>query len=564
MSSKPSLDHKTNTAFDSDSEVPVRNRSWLPKCVVGFALILYVSLACWHIRYPGIYYDEAFFINAALGAKYSDSFVAYRLFGIPVMLMSYIGALKSFVWAPVFAVFGVSPLTIRLPAIIISAYSLLITYAVLVQFVPRILAALGLLLIAVDAPFVFQTRTDLGPIAIMIALKMTAIYVFMLWLKTGTWRYFAFGLFCLALGVYDKLTFLWFVVALCPAVLVYAKRIVYLLKLDYVPVVSSVLIYLGALAIFGFRIALPLLRKMPPVRSELMGDRFHFMLATFDQSLTGQLFSNVVFAREVQVGSFCPMWLVPVAFVTALSAFLILRRAKRVDEVAIRIFSGVTFFSVIFAVLFIEVLATPEAHGPHHVLIVWPFHYLSIILAISLMVMACRGLARTAASVSSAFIIMVWIGNNLASTAKVITAFSTVPLQSQWSNHIYDLNEFICGISPKLNMVICADWGLYNQLQALCPSIRTKCIDAWVLLTDADESKNARMAMAKLLSVKQGAVVVFAQGRYIIPKARENVFKIALENGISLNRLAVINDQLGPLYEVYLTARRSSNQSSGQ
>jgi hypothetical protein len=554
----PSLDDKTK--LKSDSGVSIGRRSWLPECIVGVALILYLSLACWHIRYPGIYYDEAFFVNAALGAKYNDSFIAYRILGIPVMLMSYIGALKSFVYAPIFAVCGVSPLTIRLPAIIISTYSLLITYALLIQFVPRIVSALGLLLIAVDAPFVFQTRTDFGPIAIMIALKMTAIYVFMLWLKTGNWRYFAFGLCCLALGVYDKLNFLWVVFALCPAALIYAKRIVYLLKLDYAPLVSSVVIYLGALAMFGFEIALPLLRRMPPVKPEWTEERFQLMLSTFDRTLTGQLFSHLVFAREVLVGSFCPMWLVPVAFSGALIAFLLLRRAKRVEEVAIRIFSGVAFFTVIIAVLFIEVLATPEAQGPHHVLIVWPFHYLIVILAISLMGITCTGKVRRAAGALLACVMTVWIGNNLASTAKVITAFSTVPLRGQWSYHVYDLNNLIRDICPKVNLVIFADWGLCNQLQALCPCIRTKCFDAWVLLTDADESKNARLSVAKVLSVDQSAVVVFAQGRCILPSARRNVFKIARENGISLNRLAVISDQSGPLYEVYLNARRSSDQ----
>ena len=56
-----------------------------------FLLGIYLALACYKIDRPGLQYDELLFVNAARGVLIPDLFVWKKLFGIPVLLMSYIG-----------------------------------------------------------------------------------------------------------------------------------------------------------------------------------------------------------------------------------------------------------------------------------------------------------------------------------------------------------------------------------------------------------------------------------------------------------------------------------------
>src|SRR4030095_9718857 len=67
-------------------------------------LCLYLALATYKIHLPGLYYDEMLFVGPAAGER-----PYLKCFGLPLLIFPYIGALKSWIYIPVFAVFGVSP-----------------------------------------------------------------------------------------------------------------------------------------------------------------------------------------------------------------------------------------------------------------------------------------------------------------------------------------------------------------------------------------------------------------------------------------------------------------------
>src|SRR4026208_227145 len=96
------------------------SRKSIPALVAVGSALLFIVLGTWSRKSPGLQYDEALFINGALGGI-TDSFVHRRVFGIPFMLMPYIGALKAYLFAPIFALLGVSMETIRVPAVVLSA-----------------------------------------------------------------------------------------------------------------------------------------------------------------------------------------------------------------------------------------------------------------------------------------------------------------------------------------------------------------------------------------------------------------------------------------------------------
>ena len=225
--------------------------SRLPIIIVAGAVLAYVLISLFHIRNPGLYYDESLFVNAALGAPDNDDFVSYRLFGIPLMNFPYVGALKSFVYAPIFAVFGVSLLSIRLPAVLLSAGTIVIIYLLLSRLIPRWIAAVTTAFVAVDTSFILMTRLDEGPIVLMLLLKVVAVYALIRSLQTSSWRFFALSLMLLVLGVWDKLNFIWIVAALAPASIVYWRSLWRLWRTHTVPMTITLTVFSG---VIGFSI----------------------------------------------------------------------------------------------------------------------------------------------------------------------------------------------------------------------------------------------------------------------------------------------------------------------
>lgn len=94
---------------------------------VAVSVVYFVAVASLWLSRPGLEMDEVNFVDASLGGYGHQIFVSERLLGIPLLVIPYIGTLKAAVFAPIFAVFGVSVATVRLPAIAISAASLVLS-----------------------------------------------------------------------------------------------------------------------------------------------------------------------------------------------------------------------------------------------------------------------------------------------------------------------------------------------------------------------------------------------------------------------------------------------------
>jgi len=105
--------------------------------------------------------DELDFVNAAQGAP-DNTMIHMRLGSVPLFIMPYLGALKAWIYAPIFGLFGVSALTIRLPAILIAAATLLIFYQLMRAKLGPVWATIGLWIMMVDPANLFPSRLDWG------------------------------------------------------------------------------------------------------------------------------------------------------------------------------------------------------------------------------------------------------------------------------------------------------------------------------------------------------------------------------------------------------------------
>lgn len=165
-------------------------------------------LGCWRMDHPGLYYDEMLFGNAAVGGK-TDDFVRLRIASVPFLLMDYIGALKSWLYYPVFSLFPVGYWSVRVPALLIGlAGGLWLVAALWVGF-GRSAALAGAVLILLDPTLITQARLDWGPNALMFFFRGLMVFSLVNWIKTGTVRWAWLALVAAGLGIFDKLNFLW-------------------------------------------------------------------------------------------------------------------------------------------------------------------------------------------------------------------------------------------------------------------------------------------------------------------------------------------------------------------
>src|SRR5262249_6334077 len=240
---------------------------------------LYLALATYKIHLPGLYYDEILFVGPATG---DQPYV--KCFGVPLLIFPYIGALKAWIYTPIFALFGVSPVTIRLPAILISCGTLALGYSLVRRTLTPGWAVAFTGACAVHPGFVFLTRADFGPIALMLFLKALCLVLLFKWLegpKRICWS--VFGI-CI-LGFFDKFNFIWFVLALVFSTsAIYGPEILGKLRTLPLKVLLAIATAFAAAGLLLLWIVYPLLRR--PHLREFLG-RLSHVWSLYESTSTG-------------------------------------------------------------------------------------------------------------------------------------------------------------------------------------------------------------------------------------------------------------------------------------
>ena len=132
-----------------------------------FALVLcllFIALGCLWISEFGIENDEALF-SAGIYPPFGE---VPKIFGkpYPAMVMSYVGALKSYVYVPVFRIWRPSAASTRVPALILGGLTIWLLYVLTRRTLGTKAAISGTALLATDTTFLITTRYDWGPVVL--------------------------------------------------------------------------------------------------------------------------------------------------------------------------------------------------------------------------------------------------------------------------------------------------------------------------------------------------------------------------------------------------------------
>jgi hypothetical protein len=184
------------------------------------ASCLFILLGLAVIPYAGIQNDESLFAQPLIG-HIQKEFRA-RLFhtDIPLMVMSYIGTLKTLLYWPIFAILGAGVWALRLPMVLAGAATILLFFHLAKRAAGPQAASAGALLLATDAIFLMTDTFDWGPVALEHLLLVTAcLFLVRFGSETvsKTNRDLALGCFFLGLALWNKAIFVWALAGLISA-----------------------------------------------------------------------------------------------------------------------------------------------------------------------------------------------------------------------------------------------------------------------------------------------------------------------------------------------------------
>lgn len=138
----------------------------------------------------------------------------------PWMTQDYIGAINTYLAVPFIAMLGPTPAALRVMSILVGLVTLGLTYLLTAQLSgqrwPGLVAAA---LLAVDPTFIFWNRQGIFVTAITAAIGLAATLCWWHRWQGGGKKWSAAGAFCLGLGLYAKLLFVWLIAALIGAVI---------------------------------------------------------------------------------------------------------------------------------------------------------------------------------------------------------------------------------------------------------------------------------------------------------------------------------------------------------
>src|SRR5512136_140878 len=93
-------------------------RTWLFALA---AILFFLAAGILFLPYPGAQYDEVLFSSALYGPPTVEFMVETPWGPIPTMLMTYLGALKAWLWYPVVHLFGPGYAALRIPSLLLAA-----------------------------------------------------------------------------------------------------------------------------------------------------------------------------------------------------------------------------------------------------------------------------------------------------------------------------------------------------------------------------------------------------------------------------------------------------------
>jgi hypothetical protein len=421
---------------------------------VSIVFIIFISIR--NLTFLGFSYDELLFVNASI-LKNNETFISASWKGIPIMVFDYIGALKSWLYYPIFAIFGVNNYSIRLPTMGILGLNLYLIYIIGIKYFDKSLILCLLIILSTDLSFVNLHVIDHGPSALETLLKLLCLYFISL--KNDPSKLIKI-LIVLLLGVFNKLNFIWFVNALFIfywfhyLIILYRQKKDSIYQIRHIEIKPTHVIFTFLLTVIFF-IAI---YKIQGIKSESPSDLSGFLSQIANHlSIIAETFIN--FSYYYNLGWHRPHFiLLNLAYVflfTILGLNIYWIITKRIK------YNHPIFFVFVIAVLItIQIAITKQAKNVWHIVMLYPFVQLVILYSLQL-------ISEQFGKFSQKLfygMLFIWLGYNVKTQIGFQKSLSNESYFYLYQPEIANLIKFTN--NQKEDIILTIGWGIQSQLLA--------------------------------------------------------------------------------------------------
>jgi hypothetical protein len=476
-------------------------------------LLLFIFTAVLFISRPGIEADEALVTSPAL----------YSWHSIPLMDMSYLGALKSWFYLSLFSVVKPGAVSLRLPTVLLGAVAIWLFFLLLDRTVGRRAAWIGAVLLATDTMFVILEAIDYGPNALHFVLKLGAMLLLVRFHRQGPAGALAGGFVLLGVGLWDKAIFAWVLIGLASAtLLVFPRELWRHFTLRNLAIATAAMI-VGALPLVMYNIARPFdtfkanrnMTNDPLAHTANGAALFGFFTSLQPAPRSGEAKNWLQKSSRAlsEAAHHRTENLTIAAFLIAcLGVFW---KASR---------KPVLFGIVACAGTWVPMVLTAGAGGAsHHVILLWPFQFLTIAAALG--AVPWRWIAASAT--------LLLCAANLAVTNEYYWEMLANGPDIRWTDAVYPLDRRLETLrSPNIYIV---DWGIFETLNLL---------SANAVPLGAPDWTNAQ-TLRKIVSDPRAAFVAHTAIYTYFPQQRALLEDAAASEGYEEVPIEIIYDRNG-------------------
>jgi hypothetical protein len=436
---------------------------WTIYALIGVALA-FVAAGMLFVPRLGIEADEAIVTNGIY--DHGDPWYSWKFAGVevPIMLLSYLGALKAWFYNGVFVFFAPRPMVLRLPMLLLAAGTLWLFFELLDRTMSRRAAWIGTLLLATDTSYLLLNTADYGPVTLQFVFKLAAMVLLVRFHQNLSKRELAYAFFLLGLGLWDKAVFAWVLFGLVvAAVAVFPREIRKHLSGVNIAVAAAAFLA-GALPLVIYNIHRPLetlrsnahleqtavLGKAELLRRTMEGTAlFGFLTAVEPGPRPGQTnhwYQSVSLAASRLTGHPHRNAILIVAIASALSLLFLWKTPAR---------QPILFGLITCAATWLPMVLTSGAgKAAQHVILLWPFHLIPIAAVLALLPW-----------VPAALVTALLCGSSLAVTNQYYADLLVNGPAIRWTDAMDPLQRYLTDLRAR--RIVAADWGFIETMNLL-------------------------------------------------------------------------------------------------
>lgn len=455
------------------------------------------------------------------------------------MLMSYLGCLKTLLYAPILHLFGSSVYAVREPALLIGAASIWVFYLLLRSVAGQRAGLIGCWLLAADSLYLLTTCYDWGPVALQHLLILGGAYAIHRFYQTRSSFALAFGFFLFGLALWDKALALWTLSGLAVAALAIYPRQFFGAVGRRAILLSSAALVIGALPLISYNLEQPLatIRENTVFDTHYLLPKLSYLAKTARGGvLLGFLNSedNATPAPHAPDG-----WMesasagISSAFDRPSSSLLL---ASFFAAIAVAPLGGwptvraIGFFVIAMAVAWLQMAGIPGA-SVHHVILLWPWPQAVIAVSFAAASLRWKRWGAAAAAVATGLVAVSWLLVTNECHARIVRNGGA----NQWTAAIFPLARAVR--NSGADYVFCTDWGILNPLTLLTknrPALRDG-----IGIVENEAALNTAVTDPHAIFVGHAAGAEFRRG------IDEKIAQAACARGLTRKVLSLVGDEYG-------------------